>query len=75
MPLIDVDIHESLSGLADLVPHLLEPWPGGSRRVPGVGSARPFCYASLGNGNPADIASDDGSLTASDYRLMRGRSC
>lgn len=71
MALIDTDIHESFSGLKDLVPYLPQPYADWIAQGAWRGFSQPFCYTSPGNGNRADVASADGSPSVSDYNLMR----
>lgn len=71
MPIIDTDVHESFSSLQDLVPYLPDPYKGWIAQGAWRGIPQPFCYTSPGNGNRADVVTDDGSPVASDYDLMR----
>ena len=71
MPIIDTDIHENFASLKDLVPYLPEPWAGWIAKGAWRGFTQPFCYTSPGNGNRADVASGDGSASASDFEAMR----
>ena len=73
MRIIDTDVHESFSGVKDLVPYLPEPYKswiaGGAWR----GFSQPFAYTSPGNGNRADVRNADGSASVSDYSLMKNQ--
>ena len=71
MPLIDTDIHEGFSGLKALVPYLPAPFDGWIAQGAWRGFAQPFCYTSPGNGNRADVVSEDGSPSVSSYEMMR----
>ncbi len=71
MLLIDTDVHESFSGVKDLVPYLPEPYKGWIAAGAWRGFSQPFCYTSPGNGNRADVRNADGSASVSDYGLMR----
>lgn len=71
MPLIDTDVHESFSGVKDLVPYLEEPYKnwiaGGAWR----GFSQPFAYTSPGNGNRADVQNADGTASVSDPNTIK----
>jgi uncharacterized protein len=69
--LIDTDVHESFSGVKDLVPYLPEPYKGWIAAGAWRGFSQPFCYTSPGNGNRADVRNADGSPSVSDYGQMR----
>ena len=69
--LIDTDVHESFSGVKDLIPHLPEPYKGWIAAGAWRGFSQPFAYTSPGNGNRADVRNADGSPSVSDYGLMR----
>ncbi|MEM8626828.1 MAG: amidohydrolase family protein [Pseudomonadota bacterium] len=66
MPLIDTDVHESFSGVKDLVPYLEEPYASWIRDGAWRGFSQPFAYTSPGNGNRADVRNADGSASVSD---------
>lgn len=71
MPLIDTDIHEGYSSLKALVPYLPAPFDGWIAQGAWRGFTQPFCYTSPGNGNRADVKSEDGSPSVSSYEMMR----
>ncbi|MEL6374182.1 MAG: amidohydrolase family protein [Pseudomonadota bacterium] len=71
MPLIDTDVHESFASIKDLVPYLPAPYNDWIARGAWRGFSQPFCYTSPGNGNRADVVSDDGSASVSSYGAIR----
>ena len=71
MLLIDADVHESFSGVRDLVPYLKDPYREWIARGAWRGFSQPFCYTSPGSGNRADVRNADGSASVSDYGLMQ----
>lgn len=71
MPLIDTDVHESFSGVKDLVPYLAEPFRSWIAQGAWRGFSQPFAYTSPGNGNRADVKNDDGSPSVSDPAAIR----
>jgi predicted TIM-barrel fold metal-dependent hydrolase len=71
MPLIDTDIHESFSSLQDVVPYLPDPYRDWIARGGFRGLPQSFCYTSPGNGNRADVVTDDGAPVVSDYAMVR----
>lgn len=70
-PVFDVDVHEALRNVKDLVPYLEEPWKGLLDRGAWKGFTQPFIYWASGGGNRADSQPEDGSPEGSDYGLMR----
>lgn len=70
-PVIDVDIHESMKSLQDIVPYLEEPWKSLMARGNWKGFTQPFIYWASGGGNRADSKPEDGGPEGSDYGLMR----
>jgi predicted TIM-barrel fold metal-dependent hydrolase len=73
MQIIDTDVHESFSGLKDLVPYLPEPYKSWIAAGAWRGFSQPFAYTSPGNGNRADVRSADGSASVSDYSTMKSQ--
>lgn len=71
MLLIDADVHESFSGVRDLVPYLPGPYRDWMANGAWRGFSQPFAYTSPGVGNRADVRNQDGSASVSDYSLMR----
>lgn len=70
-PVIDVDIHESMKSLQDIVPYLEEPWKSLMARGNWKGFTQPFIYWASGGGNRADSRPEDGGPEGSDYGLMQ----
>lgn len=73
MPLIDTDVHESYSGVKDLVPYLPEPYKSWIAQGAWRGFSQPFAYTSPGNGNRADVQNDDGSPSVSDPKMIQAQ--
>lgn len=71
MPLLDADVHESISSLKDLIPYLQPPYRDWIANGAWRGFSQPFAYTSPGMGNRADVCNPDGSASVSDYSLMR----
>ncbi|MEM7669049.1 MAG: amidohydrolase family protein [Pseudomonadota bacterium] len=71
MPLIDTDVHESYSGVKDLVPYLEAPYADWIAQGAWRGFSQPFAYTSPGNGNRADVQNDDGSASVSDPAAIK----
>ena len=71
MPAIDVDVHEAFTSLADLVPHLDEPWRALMRAGHWKGFTQPFVYWATGGGNRADAVPERGGPPGSDPDLLR----
>ena len=71
MPLIDTDVHESYSGVQDLVPYLSAPYKDWIAQGAWRGFSQPFAYTSPGNGNRADVKNVDGSASVSDPAMIK----
>ena len=71
MPLVDTDVHESFSGVKDLVPYLPEPYKSWIANGAWRGFSQPFAYTSPGNGNRADVQNADGSASVSDPVMIK----
>lgn len=71
MPLIDTDVHESFSGVKDLVPYLKAPYKDWIAQGAWRGFSQPFAYTSPGNGNRADVQNEDGSASVSDPAVIK----
>ncbi|HEX7300343.1 MAG TPA: amidohydrolase family protein [Solirubrobacteraceae bacterium] len=71
--MIDVDVHEAFTSLADLVPHLNEPWKGLVRAGHWKGFTQPFVYWGVGGGNRADARPASGGPEGSDISLLRAQ--
>lgn len=71
--LIDVDVHEVLPSVRDLIPHLDEPWRG-RVEVPdgwkGIG-LHPYSFPQVAGVAMADAVTPDGSPAGSSYGLTR----
>ncbi len=70
---VDVDVHEALTSVEDLVPYLDEPWRSrvvvvdGWKGVPNF----PYLYPQVGGVAMADAATLDGTPAGSSYDQMR----
>ena len=66
-PVIDIDVHEMLTSISELAPHLEEPWrsritmPDGWQGLPGF----PYSYPQVGGLARADAVLDDGAPAGS----------
>lgn len=68
---VDVDIHEAMKSIRELIPYIEEPWKGLLERGNWKGFTQPFIYWASGGGNRADSVPEDGGPEGSDYELMR----
>lgn len=67
---IDVDVHEALTSITDLVPYLKEPWKSLIADGNFKGFSQPFVYWASGGGNRADSYPESGAHAGSDYALL-----
>lgn len=73
MPVIDVDVHEGLRSVGELLPYLGEPWRGRVAASDGwEGIDRfPYSYPQIAGVAMAEAATGDGSPAGSSYEQMR----
>ncbi len=72
-PVVDVDVHEELGTVRNLIPYLEEPWKSRVEVADGWrGIDRfPYSYPQATGVAMADAVSGDGTLAGSSYELMR----
>ena len=72
-PVIDVDVHEGLRSVRELLPYLVEPWRGRVAASDGwEGIDRfPYPYPQIAGVAMAEAATGDGSPAGSSYEQMR----
>ena len=70
-PVIDVDVHESLTSLDQLVPYLEPPWRELMRARAWKGFTQPFVYWGTGGGDRADAVPERGGPPGSDPDMLR----
>ncbi len=72
-PVVDVDVHEDLRSVRDLIPYLREPWRSRVAVADGWKGVNvfPYSYPQIAGVAMAEAAMEDGSPTGSSYEAMR----
>ncbi|QBD75288.1 amidohydrolase [Ktedonosporobacter rubrisoli] len=72
-PIIDTDVHETISSWKHLAPYLGEPWRGLLERGAWTKPGAPFAYWASHGVNRADSFPDSGAPAGSNYELFKAQ--